>query len=192
MSVSPSSALSIANYSTPARVALGARAAGAPLHSVVRASRDSPTLFPADDAWAHARDLDPPRSLRLCPARRDRRSATTPGHDTQARRRRRRARARTRWCTVRAVPTTRTTRPRSTRRRPAPASSVRPPRRPSPIVHPPRPRARSHRIPSLPTRRRRRAASAPTPPLLRSASDPNRRSPPRTYLPCDTQARSSA
>ena len=53
-------------------------------------------------------------------------------------------------------------------------------------------RARSPRIPSLPTRRRRRVASAPTPPRLRPASDPNRRSPTRTYLPRDTQARSSA
>ena len=53
-------------------------------------------------------------------------------------------------------------------------------------------RARRPRIPSLPTRRRRRAASAPTPPPRRPASDPNRRSLPRMYPPCDTQARSSA
>ena len=132
---------------------------------VVRASRESPTLSPTlsptDDTPAHARDVNPPWPFRACPARCDRRSATTPGHDTRARRRRRRARARTRWCTVRAIPTTRMTGPLSTGRRPAPASLVRPPRCPSPTVRPERPPPRSRARSTPVCRPSRRVVIAP-------------------------------
>ena len=132
---------------------------------VVRASRESPTLSPTfsptDDTPAHARDVNPPWPFRACPARCDRRSATTPGHDTRARRPRRRARARTRWCTVRAIPTTRMTGPLSTGRRPAPASLVRPPRCPSPTVRPDRPPPRSRARSTPVCRPSRRVVIAP-------------------------------
>ena len=178
---------------------LSARELRAQPPPVVRASRESPTLSPTlsptDDTPAHARDVNPPWPFRACPARCDRRSATTPGDDTRARRRRRRARARTRWCTVRAIPTTRMTGPLSTGRRPAPASLVRPPRCPSPTVQPDRPPPRSRARSTPVCRPSRRVVIArgarpdhPNLPTFRTAPDTTR-TPPRTYLPLDTQAR---
>ena len=147
----------------PPRVALGARAAGATpsrRSCVARIANLSDALSDGRQP-AHARDVNPPWPFSACPARCDRRSATTPGHDTRARRRRRRARARTRWCTVRAIPTTRMTGPLSTGRRPAPASLVRPPRCPSPTVRPERPPPRSRARSTPVCRPSRRVVIAP-------------------------------
>ena len=187
-----------ANY-IPPRVALGARAAAQPLLSFVRRANRQRSLQ---------------RSLRRTTPRRTPATLTRLGRfghvrpvrsplgDDSRRRHASEAPTTTRAGADEVVyrpsdSTTRMTGPLSTGRRPAPASLGDPamplPDRPTRSSTSACARSLNTRVSSLPTRRHapRRRPDHPNLPTFGTAPDTTR-TPPRTYLPLDTQARSSA